>query len=239
MNAACFRILLVQSLLATFVFCGCGNDKSSNAESDNYSSNVVASSSGTMPSGAFYSGIVVNAAGEALANARVVAYYDSKSQLELGDSVVTESDEHGNFQLQLDAGNPFVLFASKGDECGFANSDKKNIVVGKRLSMFSAHIFGLFTGYARIVGLAGKSDLDGDGYFVFYNVPPGDINLVYVDSGAPQAALSFETLFDREIIVLPELEILQDSYSTGKLLNIKKEECYTEEGCSGIRSHKR
>lgn len=217
-----FRSRFLLGILVAIAFCGCSSESSSDASS-------AVLQSGTM----LYSGSVVNTLGEIVPHARVVAYYDDLNQVELGDSVVGESDVQGNFELQIDSLKHFVLFASNGTESGFANSSKKRIVVGKPLAMFSGHIEKHFTGSVRIEGLREKFELDSDGYFVFYNVPIGDINLVYVNEGNVYGFLAIETLNDRDIVVLPPLYL--DENGDGRL-KIHKEECYTQEGCYGARA---
>lgn len=233
------QIVLLCVLGAATFFCACSDDASNTVASaspdalTSSSSNVIASSAGAKQSLMKCSGVVVDTAGAAVAGARVVAYYDDSKQITLGDSVVAETDEQGDFELLLDSAKSFVLFASKGEDAGFANSGKKQIVIGKRKLMFSGHIEEHNTGYVRIEGLAENFDLDADGYFVFYNVPPGDINLVYVDGGVPQAFLPIEILNDRDYVVLPALRI--DENGSGRL-NILNEDCYTSEGCYGARA---
>lgn len=232
-------------LLAAFAFCGCGDDASNavasaspnSASSSSYafasSSSNVASSAGEMQFLMKYSGVVVDIAGAAVAGARVVAYYDGKDQVAPSDSVVAETNADGCFELQLDSPKPFVLLASKGEERGFANSGKKEILIGKPLTMFSGHIENHVSGSVRIEGLDANCTLDGDGYFVFYNVPIGDINIVYIDENKPRAYLPIETLNDRAIVVLPPLYLDENG---GDKLKILKEECYMEQGCYGMRA---
>lgn len=186
-------------------------------------------------------GIVVDGSGKVVPSARVVAYYDSWSQTGISDSVVAIADKDGKYELTVDSNANVVLFASQGDNCGLAaaeNTDKttRNISIGKR-RIYSSHIAGRPTGEMRVVGVTGDSavaTLDADGYFIFYNMPPGDITLAYSDStdeGAVQSRVEFTTTGDQDVMVLPELTILDNDPAWLTVMDLRY---YVGEGYAGM-----
>ncbi|MCF0215487.1 MAG: hypothetical protein HUK21_03325 [Fibrobacteraceae bacterium] len=155
-----------------------------------------------------YEGRVVDGSGAAVPMARVVAYYDSWNQTHIQDSVVSQTDEEGNYEIKVDSGKAVVLYASKGKECGLAK-DGKEIRIGET-KVFSAHIEGIRSGSVRVVGTDSIVKLDNDGYFIYYDLPQGDISLVYIND-EPEARLEFSMNTSKDIIVLPALEILEEN----------------------------
>jgi len=191
-----------------------------------------------------YSGHVYDSDGKAVARARVVAYYDDWKKSEIRDSVETVSDDGGAFELMLDSAAEFVLFASLGDESGIAlpviheNADDATIVIGKS-TKYSGHIAGRNTGSVRVVGSNITTELDGDGYFIFYDMPQGDVLLVYTDTtdGAElQSSIVFSTVENKDIYVLPELEIQESDSSS---LVSTSAQYYEEKGNDGIKIYEK
>lgn len=188
-----------------------------------------------------YEGVVVDASGAAVPSARVVAYYDSWDQDGVKDSVVTEANANGEYELKVKENEKIVLFASAGENCGLsaAKLDKSNkISIGKR-TMYSSHIAGRNTGSMRVVGVADSAStkLDGDGYFIFYNMPPGDITLAYTDdadSVEVNARVEFTTLGPKQIYVLPELGFV---YGDDSWLAVQDFRYYVDEGYDDIQIH--
>ena len=155
-----------------------------------------------------YSGSVVDAEGSVVASARVVAYYDSWNQASILDSVVTTTDENGKFEIQVDSGVSFVLYASHGSECGYAKFDalqsKQKISIGNRKNLTSS-VEGKSDGFMRVVGNNAKALLHEDGSFEFRELPPGDISLVYVEDETPTARLDFTTTGSERKLDIPAL----------------------------------
>lgn len=186
-------------------------------------------------------GIVVDSDGVAVPSARVVAYYDSWDQDGIKDSVVTEANAKGEYELKVKENEKVVLFASAGEDCGLsaAKLDKSNkISIGKR-TMYSSHIVGRNTGSMRVVGVvdSATTKLDGDGYFIFYNMPPGDITLAYTDdadSVEVNARVEFTTLGPKQIYVLPELGFV---YGDDSWLAVQDFRYYVDEGYDDIQIH--
>ena len=157
-----------------------------------------------------YTGVVVNQNGTSVASARVVAYYDSWEQTSIVDSVVTSTDANGKFEIMVDSGASFVLFASHDNECGYAkvsaNSQNQSIAIGSRKNLTSS-VNGKTGGFMRVVGNYAKVPLQNDGSFEFNSLPPGDISLVYVEDEAPQARLDFTTTGTEKSLTIPALEM--------------------------------
>lgn len=187
-------------------------------------------------------GVVVDDAGKVVPSARVVAYYDSWNQSGIQDSVVAQADAEGKYELSVKKNAEIILFASSGDDCGLAatenaDSTTRNISIGKR-RIYSSHIAGRLTGEMRVVGASGDSavsELDGDGYFIFYNMPPGDITLAYsdsVDTESPERSrIEFTTTGDQNIMVLPELTVLDGDPSWLTVMDLRY---YVGEGYAGM-----
>lgn len=151
-------------------------------------------------------GTVTDENGDAIANARVVAYYDNWDQTQATDSVEVSTDKNGNFSLEVDSTEDLVLYAENGDECGLAFAGDQNmLVLGNRKSLEST-VLGETDGYMRIVGTNETAKVNKDGSFSFDAVPPGDISLVYVRDEKPQGYLEFKTTDKRNKISLPPLE---------------------------------
>lgn len=217
--------------------------------SDSGSSDVGPTAGGVTDIGnSIASGVVLDVAGTPVKGARVVAYFDSWTQSSVKDSVETLSDDQGKYELQVDSSASYVLYASAGEDCGLAfasdipadNSD--SIVIGPR-KMYSGHIVGRNTGSVRIVGSNVTTSLDGDGYFMFYDMPPGEITIAYTDSSTSsnqdsvsseplQSRIQFAVFDDKEIFVLPELELWADDETWLVVDNAKY---YAEDGYAGIR----
>lgn len=182
-------------------------------------------------------GVVVDASGASVPMARVVAYYDSWDQPGVSDSVETKADAHGNYELKVKKNAQFVLFASAGEECGLANADSstvsKKISIGKRRA-YSSHITERVTGRMRVVGSNKTTDLDGDGYFIFYDMPPGDVTISYADSLDDEDLISrveFSTTGEQEVVVLPGLNFLEGDHSW---LRVRDLRYYVDNGFDGI-----
>lgn len=177
--------------------------------SDTSSSNDIAggvTDIGNSVAAAKITGTVTDENGDAIANARVVAYYDNWDQTQATDSVEVSTDKNGNFSLEVDSTEDLVLYAENGDECGLAFAGDQNmLVLGNRKSLEST-VLGETDGYMRIVGTNETAKVNKDGSFSFDAVPPGDISLVYVRDEKPQGYLEFKTTDKRNKISLPPLE---------------------------------
>ncbi len=181
-------------------------------------------------------GIVVDSDGAAVPSARVVAYYDSWDQNKIADSVVAQANEQGEYSLTVKKDSKVVLFASSGEDCGLASTENvdqttRNISIGKR-RMYSSHIAGRNTGSMRVVGSTASTELDGDGYFIFYDMPPGDVTLAYEDSSTYNARVEFTTTGSKEIYVLPELVFVDGDASW---LAVQDVRYYVGEGYDDIQ----
>ncbi len=185
------------------------------------------------------SGVVLDVAGTPVKGARVVAYYDGWTESSIQDSVETVAGDDGKYELKVDSSASYVLFASSGDDCGFAlaeTRDEGSITVGPRRA-YSGQIAGRHTGTVRIVGSDVTTTLDADGYFFFKDMPSGDITIVYTDSENPegdellQARVEFTTYGSRMAFVLPML----DFYQKDKSWLVADRGSYYEEGDEGIR----
>lgn len=181
-------------------------------------------------------GIVVDSDGVAVPSARVVAYYDSWDQNKIADSVVAQANEQGEYSLTVKKDSKVVLFASSGEDCGLASTENvdqttRNISIGKR-RMYSSHIAGRNTGSMRVVGSTASTELDGDGYFIFYDMPPGDVTLAYEDSSTYNARVEFTTTGSKEIYVLPELVFVDGDASW---LAVQDVRYYVGEGYDDIQ----
>lgn len=161
-------------------------------------------------------GSVVNSSGEPVASARVVAYYDNWEQTEIVDSVVVETDDNGEFEIQVDSGKAFVLYAAYKEQCGLANvmgesevysapANPWQISIGDVRNLKSS-IMGQSSGYMRVVGSNATAEVSEDGGFEFSRMPPGDISLVYVNDDKSQGHLDFETVGNDREITIPSLQ---------------------------------
>lgn len=191
------------ALSSVFNFIACSSDSSS--------SNDVAGGVTDIGNSIAYSGMVLSDAGGVVPQARVVAYYDSWEQTSVRDSVVTTADENGAFSLQLDSGAAFVLFASNGEQSGIARNGDR-IVIGSE-HIFSGHVAGKKSGHMRVVGNNETAPLDADGYFIFYQLPPGEISLTYVQDDAVVSRMELSIQRADSVVVLPELSFLQGDNS--------------------------
>lgn len=157
-----------------------------------------------------YTGVVVDQTGANVASARVVAYYDSWEQTSIVDSVETITDANGKFEILVDSGATFVLFASHDNQCGYAkvnsNLNNQEISIGSRKNLTSS-VNGKTGGFMRVVGNIAKAPLQNDGSFEFNSLPPGDISLVYVEDETPQARLDFTTTDTEKALTIPALEM--------------------------------
>lgn len=188
-------------------------------------------------------GVVVDGSGAVVPSARVVAYYDSWNQEGVSDSVVTQADAQGKYTMKVKKNADIVLYASAGEECGLASAENvdqldRKISIGKR-TMYSSHIAGRNTGRMRVVGVSDSASvkLDGDGYFIFYNMPPGDVTLAYTDdadSVEMNARVEFTTVGSKQIYVLPELGFV---YGDENWLAVQDLRYYVDEGYDGIQIH--
>lgn len=155
-----------------------------------------------------YAGSVIDGSDKPVANARVVAYYDGWGQTEIRDSVETETDENGTFELKVDSGANFVLYASRGDECGLSKVDStaesQHITIGGAKNL-KGSMYGKSSGYMRVVGSGRTAKLSKDGNFEFTELPPGDISLVFVEEGESMARLEFSTVDDVDSLEIPAL----------------------------------
>ncbi|MCF0223919.1 MAG: LamG domain-containing protein [Fibrobacter sp.] len=181
------------------------------------------------------SGVVLDVAGSPVKKARVVAYYDSWNKSAIADSVQTWTDGNGRYELQVDSSASYVLLASSGKNSGFAQQGAEDssgavITIGPA-KMYSGQIANRHTGSVRIVGSNFTTSLDADGYFIFYEMPRGDITLAYSDWDV-QARIQFTTTEDREIYVLPKMNFHSGDSSW---LVVDRKEYYGDEGFDGIR----
>lgn len=186
------------------------------------------------------SGVVLDVDGAPVKGARVVAYYDSWTQASIKDSVETFSDENGKYELKVDSTADYMLFASAGEDCGMvlaSSDDAGSITVGPRRA-YSGQIATRRTGTVRIVGSDVTTSLDGDGYFIFYDMPRGDIVITYADTldGSSEgdrlkARIQFKTEGNKSIYVLPKMDFMaQDS----SWFAVARMEYYREDGYDGI-----
>lgn len=191
--------------------CGCSDSGSNATETAGGITDI-----GNSIAMAMVTGTVVNADGETIKNARIVAYYDNWEQTAATDSVEAISDSNGNFSIEVDSSESLVLYAENGSECGLAFAgDTNKLVLGSRKSLESS-VSGETSGYMRIVGTHETANVQPDGSFSFDAIPPGDISLVYVRDEKPQGFFRFKTPEGQEQIHLPPLENSKDggnSYS--------------------------
>ena len=177
--------------------------------SDSSTPNDVAGGVTDIGNSLAYSGQVVDASGANVASARVVAYYDSWDNVSALDSVVTMTDENGKFEIKVDSGASFVLYASHDDECGFSklnpSPDAQEITIGSKMSI-SSSVNGKNSGFMRVVGSDERAPLDVNGSFTFGAVPPGDISLVYVEHEKPQARIDFRASGIQNGLAIPTLD---------------------------------
>ncbi len=147
--------------------------------------------------------------------ARVVAYEDSWNSAGVTDSLVTYTDSLGRFVFNDLPEKMQVLFLSLGSECFLSNSvqDSAKYILGEEKAL-SGSIALETSGSVRIVGTNLEASLDLNGNFHFDAVPHGNLSLVYVSNGTPQARFEFSTVdVDSTEIVLPQLEFSNDADS--------------------------
>ncbi len=189
------------------------------------------------------SGVVLDVAGTPVKGARVVAYYDSWMQDAIKDSTETLSDENGRYELMVDSSANYVLYASAGNDCGFASAATGSqsgaatvITVGPRKT-YSGRIANRNTGSVRIVGSNATTTLGSDGYFFFKDMPSGDVTIAYSDfenldgDELLQARVEFTTYGSRVAFVLPVLNFYQEDRSW----LVTERGSYYEEGNEGVR----
>lgn len=159
-----------------------------------------------------FSGNVQDASGNPVALARVVAYYDSWEQAAIRDSVETVTNDKGEFEIKVDSGATFVLYASSDDDCGLAKFDStaqnQRINIGTKKHLMSS-MHGKSGGFMRVVGSDLMAQVGSDGSFKFDALPPGDISLVYMDGGESRARLEFSTVGTDDSLSIPALENTQ------------------------------
>lgn len=183
------------------LFCGC-------TESGSGDGKKIAGGVTDIGNSVALAGIVMDQAGSKVASARVVAYYDSWSQISALDSVEAFTDSVGEFTMYVDSASEVVLYAEHGGVCGLAridDDDDNTLVLGERKRLESS-VSGATSGYVRIVGTDEVAKIGKDGSFAFDSVPPGDISLVFIQDSEPQGYLEFRTVDDRRKIELPPLE---------------------------------
>lgn len=151
-------------------------------------------------------GIVVDADGNVVPSARVVAYIDNS--IMVGDSAETVSDESGKYELLIkgDASDTVMLYAERDSLCALANADlmnNQNLQIGKKKSL-KGNIEGAASGYVRIKGTALTAKIFEDGSFDFAAVPPGEgLVLQYILDNYAEASFPISTKDSSDIIVLP------------------------------------
>ena len=202
--------------------------------SDSSTPNDVAGGVTDIGNSLAYSGQVVDANGMGVVSARVVAYYDSWDNVSTLDSVETVTDANGMFEIKVDSGATFVLYASRDNECGFSKLDpaatSQDITIGSKTSITSS-VKGKNSGFMRVVGSSEKALLDENGAFTFGAVPPGDISLVFVDQEKPQARIDFSTVGTENALAIPPL----DMWNANKnWLTISDPRYYTSGSYGGI-----
>lgn len=202
--------------------------------SDSSTPNDVAGGVTDIGNSLAYSGQVVDANGMGVVSARVVAYYDSWDNVSVLDSVETVTDANGMFEIKVDSGATFVLYASRDNECGFSKLDpaatSQDITIGSKTSITSS-VKGKNSGFMRVVGSSEKALLDENGAFTFGAVPPGDISLVFVDQEKPQARIDFSTVGTENALAIPPL----DMWNANKnWLTISDPRYYTSGSYGGI-----
>lgn len=180
-----------------------------------------------------YTGSVQDASGNPVALARVVAYYDSWEQTAIVDSVETVTNDKGEFEIQVDSGATFVLYASADDDCGLAKFDasaqNQTISIGSKKRL-SGSMYGKTGGYMRVVGSGMKAQVGSDGSFKFDALPPGDISLVYMDGEQSRARLEFSTVDAEDSLNIPAL----DNASSADWLVITDYRYYRDSHFGGI-----
>ena len=176
-------------------------------------------------------GIVVTEADKPVAHARVVAYYDNWDKTSIEDSVETSADENGHFSLSIDSMRHVVLFAIGGDQSGISRVQKDaHVVVGNPRRLESS-IAARSSGYMRIVGSFETAPVNEDGSFAFESMPVGEISLVYVAGGQPQARFNFVTENAADTIRIPALEELEQN---GDWLTVSDYRYYVGAAFGGI-----
>ena len=154
-------------------------------------------------------GVVVDQNDHAMAQTRIVGYYDSWEESGIIDSVeAVYSDSNGNFSMDIDSSRSIVLYAESDDECVLAKVTQmrgNKLVLGRHKSLESS-INGANSGYVRIVGTKEIAPVGQDGSFRFETIPPGDITIAYIYEDEPSGYLDFRTTDDRREINLPPME---------------------------------
>jgi hypothetical protein len=143
------------------------------------------------------------------ASARVVAYADSWNGLGVTDSVETLTDSLGYFAFSDMPAQMQVLYLSLGSEKFLSNAVKDSVkyILGEDKAL-SGSIASQSKGSVRIVGTDLVSPLDSNGNFSFEAVPNGNLSLVYMLDGIPQAHFEFSTVdIDSGKMRLPQLEL--------------------------------
>lgn len=147
--------------------------------------------------------------------ARVVAYADSWESSGISDSLETVTDSLGRFEFDDVPSEMQVLYVSKDAENYLARSvkDSVNYILGESKPL-TGSIAEQTTGKVRIVGTSLEASLDLNGNFSFDAVPYGELSLVYVKNGTPQAHYEFASSeSDSAEILLPQLEVSEDGDS--------------------------
>lgn len=155
------------------------------------------------------SGLVVDANGNAVASARVVAYIDNSIAIE--DSVETISDSQGKYDLVFNRSienDTVMLYAEQGSLCGLSNygvSQNAELKVSAKKSL-EGTINGQNDGYVRIKGTSLKAEIAEDGTFHFNAVPSGEnMVLQYVRDSSAVTAYSISVTDSSDTIVLPAI----------------------------------
>jgi len=198
LNKICFFHLFV---ILCCVWVGCGDDRHAGGVTDigNSIAGRVFLADGNSPA----------------ASARVVAYADSWNGSGVTDSVETFADSLGFFTFNDMPSQMQVLYLSLGSKNFLSNKvqDSLKYILDEEKPL-SGSIVLKSEGFVRIVGTDLKAPLDSNGNFSFDAVPNGDLSLVYVFKGSPQAHFEFSTVeADSDGIVLPQLEVSDDEDS--------------------------
>lgn len=171
-------------------------------------------------------GVVFDAAGNTVAYARVVAYYDSWVQTAPLDSVEVLTDSLGAFTAKVDSSKidsamNLVLFAQFENESALSSveMDSQNkLVLGPNKSLESS-VDGATSGYVRIVGTNQTAPVNEDGSFRFDSLPPGDITLSFVQDDRPRGHHEFKTDDQSEIKLPPMKDFCSESWYDESLVD--------------------